>query len=88
DTLAKLDETIDAARSRRAAVGEADLETAARKFVGTAAEINTYGTINTFFAIFDAFVQQSAGARADSTLILQITPAGSTVPVTKFLMSR
>ena len=88
DTLAKLDETIDTARSRRAAVAEADLETAARKFVANAADINTYGTINTFFGIFDAFVQQSAGARAASTLVLQITPAGSQAAVTKYLMSR
>ena len=88
DTLAKLDETIDTARSRRAAVAEADLETAARKFVATAADINMYGTINTFFGIFDAFVQQSANARAASTLVLQITPAGSQTAVTKFLMSR
>lgn len=88
DGLAKLDETIDTARSRRAAVGEAELENAARKFVDNAADINTYGTINTFFAIFDAFVQQSAGARPASTLILQITPAGSETAVTKYLMSR
>lgn len=88
DTLAKLDETIDTARSRRAAVAEADLETAARKFVANAADINTYGTINTFFGIFDAFVQQSADARAASTLVLQITPAGSQAAVTKYLMSR
>jgi len=88
DTLAKLDETIDTARGRRAAVAEADLETAARKFVANAADINTYGTINTFFGIFDAFVQQSADARAASTLVLQITPAGSQAAVTKYLMSR
>ena len=80
--------SIDTARSRRAAVGEAELEDAARKFVDSAADINTYGTINTFFGIFDAFVQQSAGARPASTLILQITPAGSSTAVTKYLMSR
>jgi hypothetical protein len=90
DRLSRLDAVIDATRDRRAPVDEAALEDAARKFVGTAAEINNYGTINTFFAIFDAFVQQGNGgsARRDSTLILQITPAGSANTVTKYLMSR
>jgi hypothetical protein len=88
DALAALDQTIDTARGRRAAVGEAELETAARKLVDTAADIDTYGTINTFFGIFDAFVQQSAGARPASTLVLQISPAGSQAAVTKYLMSR
>ncbi|MFI5177120.1 MAG: hypothetical protein ACHQO8_01065 [Vicinamibacterales bacterium] len=90
DRLARLDAVIDATRDRRAPVDEAALETAARKFVEAAAEINNYGTINTFFAVFDAFVQQgNAGrVRRDSTLILQITPAGSANTVTKYLMSR
>ena len=88
DGLAKLDRTIDLARSHHAPVAESDLESAARSFVDTAAEINEYGTINTFFAIFDAFVQQGGGARPASTLILQITPAGSQTAVTKYLMTR
>ena len=79
---------IDLARDHHAPVGESDLESAARSFVDTAAEINEYGTINTFFAIFDAFVQQGGGARPASTLILQITPAGSQTAVTKYLMTR
>jgi hypothetical protein len=88
DGLTNLDQKIDLARNRHAAVAESDLETAARSFVDTAADINEYGTINTFFAIFDAFVQQGGGARPASTLILQITPAGSQTAVTKYLMTR
>ena len=90
ERLAKLDAAIDAARDHRAPVDESALEDAAARFVAAAADINNYGTINTFFAIFDAFVQQGNGGRArrDSTLILQITPAGSTHTVTKYLMSR
>lgn len=88
ESLAKLDRTIDLARNRHAPVGESDLEASARSFVDTAADINEYGTITTFFAIFDAFVQQSGGARPASTLILQITPAGGQTAVTKYLMTR
>lgn len=89
DGLAKLDATVDTARSKHAPVNEPDLEAAARGFVASGADIDKFGTINTFFGVFDAFVQQGNGGRVRpaSTLILQITPAGSQTPVTKYLMS-
>ncbi len=86
DGLAGLDNVIDRARSKGTAVAESDLENASREFVSHSAEIDDYGTINTFFCIFDAFVERGGGARPTSTLILQITPAGSQAAVTKYLM--
>ncbi len=86
--LRDLDRTIDAARRRHATASENDLERAARAFVETAPDINAYGTVHTFFAIFDAFVQRASGARPASTLVLEITPRGETTPVTKYLMRR
>lgn len=89
DGLATLDQTVDKARAARAAVSEPDLESAARGFVASGADIDKFGTINTFFGVFDAFIQQGnvGRVRPASTLILQITPAGSQTPVTKYLMS-
>jgi hypothetical protein len=88
DALRRLDRAIDAARRQHAAVGEDDLERAARAFVETAPDINAYGTVHTFFGIFDAFVQRASGTRPASTLVLDLTPRGGTTPVTKYLMRR
>ncbi|MEJ2009714.1 MAG: hypothetical protein P8Z30_16435 [Acidobacteriota bacterium] len=85
--LAGLDAAIDAARSQRVPVDESKLEEAAEKFVEKADILNQFGTENTFFGVFDAFIEigSSGKAHRESTLILQITPKGAREAITKYL---
>lgn len=85
--LAHLDAVIDAARNQGVPVDESKLAEAARNFVEEAANLNEFGTQNTFFGVFDTFVEIGSRGKThrESTLILQITPSGATEPITKYL---
>lgn len=85
--LAGLDAVIDGARSKRVAVDGSNLEEAAKKFVEEAADLDRFGSENTFFGVFDAFIEIGSNGKAHrkSTLILQITPPGARNPITKYL---
>jgi hypothetical protein len=89
DRLDKLDVIVNKARTQSAPVQESDLEDAARDFVAEAADLDNYGCENTFFGVFDAFVEIGSNGKThrESTLILQITPPGATTPITKYLMT-
>lgn len=87
--LDKLDATVDKARTQSVPVQESELEDAARVFVQEAAPLNAWGCENTFFGVFDAFIEIGSNGKThrESTLILQITPPGATSPITKYLMT-
>jgi hypothetical protein len=87
--LDKLDVTISKARTRSVPVQESELEDAALGFVQEAADLDKFGCENTFFGVFDAFIEIGSNGKTHrgSTLILQITPPGATTPITKYLMT-
>ena len=66
-----------------------DLEAAARDFVAEAANLDQFGCENTFFGVFDAFIEIGSNGKThrESTLILQITPPGAPAAITKYLMT-
>jgi hypothetical protein len=87
--LDKLDVTIKQARTQSAPVQESQLEDAALGFVQEAADLDKFGCENTFFGVFDAFIEIGSNGKThrESTLILKITPPGATTPITKYLMT-
>jgi hypothetical protein len=87
--LDNLDVTVNKARTRSVPVQESDLEDAARAFVEESAPLDAWGCENTFFGVFDAFIEIGSNGKThrESTLILQITPPGATTPITKYLMT-
>jgi hypothetical protein len=89
DRLDKLDVTLNTARTHSAPVQESELEDASRGFVEEAADLDKYGCENTFFGVFDAFIEMGSNGKThrESTLILQITPPGATTAITKYFMA-
>jgi hypothetical protein len=86
--LRELDELVDAATTTGTPVKLDDLVDAARRFVKMADSLDTFGRVNTFFAIFDKLAREgsSSKGRRRAALILEITPPGRE-KVTKFLMA-
>src|SRR5262249_52379330 len=84
--LAKLDDVIDKAATGKQPVPVKDLEDAARHFVETANDLDSFGRENTFFAIFDRLVKEggSGKGRRQSAMLIEITPAAGE-KVTKYL---
>lgn len=89
DRLARLDEVVDEARKQKRPVKDSELEQAAKDFVATAAKIDQFISVNSFFAVFDRFIYEGSRGKGfrQSAMILQIQPPGETEPVTKFFAS-
>src|SRR5690606_11413793 len=60
DRLARLDEAVDEARKQKRPVKESELEQAAKDFVATAAKIDQFISVNSFFAVFDRFIYEGS----------------------------
>jgi recombinational DNA repair ATPase RecF len=92
DRLVKLDQVLDRALKEGKPIPEAELKTAARKFVEMADDLDEWRA-NAFFAIFDKIVQaalkdeEPGKPQRESAMVLEITPAGKK-KVTKVLMQQ
>ena len=76
NALIELFKVIGKSRAQNAAIPEKDLKKAARRFLDMSDDLNANGGPNTFFAVFDKFVQKAAAPDAErlSTMVIEITP--------------
>jgi hypothetical protein len=74
--LTRLFRVIGKAHAEKVPVPEKELKQAARGFLDVSDKLNSSGGPNTFFAVFDKFVQKAAapGGERKSTMAIEITP--------------
>ncbi len=89
DRLVELDRVIDRLREGQEEIAPDALNRLAKRFVEMADDLDNFGGLketNVFFAMFDRLVMEGSGgkARRNSTLLLEITPAGG-ARVTKLI---
>jgi len=89
DRLVELDRAIDRLREGQEEIAPDALNRLAKRFVEMADDLDNFGGLketNVFFAMFDRLVMEGSGgkARRNSTLLLEITPAGG-ARVTKLI---